>query len=397
MFSNISTGISSYEKMPALNEKYQSSREVTEANTQFLKNCENHFKQSDNLISTLDLNSEPTLDVFTMIANHQQQVVLAMLGQNPEQAIALKLQASIDIYASQLNYIYGWTQGGKEMFGSSLEMMFIALQEKGLEGVGYEDMFQLAMLDALLHAEEYGIGDATLTKMSHLLEKSGSGGHNTWDYTPEELGKLAEEIWAVLYNSNIPETSLAYKAMSEIAGGTPSATIPNTLKKQFTSEVYNDPSKGGWLVNNGNNSLNPMVKMVIMSNLLTKYALDQDLMVRLLNTGSLNEINEIVTEATEGEYTDAITFLFSEDENWHDFSDPKKPLPNGVTGALDYRGMPNAAYLKTLYNDLVGRETSESELEEINRIGDQVKMLQQTLKYWTQLCSDEQLAMARNI
>ncbi|EKT64626.1 hypothetical protein [Providencia burhodogranariea] len=397
MFSNISIGIYLYERMPILNEKYQSSREIKQANTQSLKNCESHFQQSDSLISTLDLNSEPTLDVFTMIANHQQQVVLAMLGHNPEQAIALQLQASIDIYASQLNYIYGWTQGGKEMFGSSLEMMFSALEEKGLQGVDYEDMFHLVMLDALLHAEEYGIDDTTLTKMSHLLEKSGSGGHNTWDYTPEQLGQMAEEIWAALYNSSMPVTSLAYKAMSSIAGGPPSSTMPDVFKKQFTSEVYNDPSQGGWLVENGNNSINPMVKMVIMSNLLTKYTLDQNMMERFLKTSSLEEIDQIVYQATDGKYTGAINFLFTEDKNWQDLSDPKKPLPDGVTVALDYRGMPNAAYLKTLYQDLVGREISESELEEINRIGDQVKMLQQTLKYWTQLCCDEQLAMARNI
>lgn len=395
MYNNISSDFFRYQQIPINNGIDKYGNEKKETDIKFLRNCENHFKQSDHKLEKLD--SEPSSALFSMIANHQRQIVLAMLGQNPEQAISLKLQESIDIYASQLNYIYGWTQGGKEMFGSSLEMMFNALQEKGLNGVAYEDMFQLAMLDALLHAEEYGINDATLTKMSHLLEKSGSGGHNTWDYTPEQLGKMAEEIWATLYNSNMPVTSLAYKAMSEIAGGPPSSTMPDALKKQFTSAVYNDPSKGGWLVDNGSNSLNPMVKMVVMSNLLTKYTLDQDLMVRLLNTSSLNEINEIVTEATEGEYTDAITFLFTEDKNWQDLSDPKKPLPAGVTVALDYSGMPNAAYLRTLYVDLVGRELSESELEEINRIGDQVKMIQQTLKYWTQLCTDEQLAMARNI
>ena len=47
--------------------------------------------------------------------------------------------------------------------------------------------------------------------------------------------------------------------------------------------------------------------------------------------------------------------------------------------------------------ELSRRELTDEELEEINRIGDQVKMLQQTLKYWLQICRDEQMAIARNI
>ncbi|WP_052329016.1 hypothetical protein [Providencia sneebia] len=53
--------------------------------------------------------------------------------------------------------------------------------------------------------------------------------------------------------------------------------------------------------------------------------------------------------------------------------------------------------LDNLYQKFPSRELAEDELEEINRIGDQIKMIQQTLKYWNQLCSDQQLAMARNI
>ncbi|WP_341663645.1 hypothetical protein [Vibrio sp.] len=43
------------------------------------------------------------------------------------------------------------------------------------------------------------------------------------------------------------------------------------------------------------------------------------------------------------------------------------------------------------------RELTDDDIEEINRIGDQVKMLQQTLKYWLSICRDEQMAIARNI
>lgn len=39
----------------------------------------------------------------------------------------------------------------------------------------------------------------------------------------------------------------------------------------------------------------------------------------------------------------------------------------------------------------------DEDTKEINRIGDNVKMIQQTLKYWYQILRDERLAIARNI
>ncbi len=53
--------------------------------------------------------------------------------------------------------------------------------------------------------------------------------------------------------------------------------------------------------------------------------------------------------------------------------------------------------LLNVLNTFPGRELTEEEIEEVNRIGDQVKMLQQTLQYWLKTCRDEQMAMAQNI
>ncbi|TOM46265.1 hypothetical protein CGH79_14795, partial [Vibrio parahaemolyticus] len=54
-------------------------------------------------------------------------------------------------------------------------------------------------------------------------------------------------------------------------------------------------------------------------------------------------------------------------------------------------------YLNRFFKDFPSRELTEDEIEEVNRIGDQVKMLQQTLLYWLKICRDEQMAMAQNI
>ena len=40
---------------------------------------------------------------------------------------------------------------------------------------------------------------------------------------------------------------------------------------------------------------------------------------------------------------------------------------------------------------------TKEDLKEINNIGDQVKMLMQSLKYWLTTLRDEQLAISRNI
>jgi hypothetical protein len=65
---------------------------------------------------------------------------------------------------------------------------------------------------------------------------------------------------------------------------------------------------------------------------------------------------------------------------------------------IDWEGVGlDSGYFKDMYTDFPPRELTDEDIKEINRIGDQVKMLQQTLKYWIQVCRDEQMAFARNI
>ena len=65
---------------------------------------------------------------------------------------------------------------------------------------------------------------------------------------------------------------------------------------------------------------------------------------------------------------------------------------------IDWNGVGlDAGYFKDMYTDFPPRELTDEDIKEINRIGDQVKMIQQTLKYWIQICRDELMAFARNI
>lgn len=71
--------------------------------------------------------------------------------------------------------------------------------------------------------------------------------------------------------------------------------------------------------------------------------------------------------------------------------------PEGVTDALDYVGTISSTFISDLVNQFSGRDLTKEDLTEINNIGDQVKMLMQTLKYWLTTVRDEQLSAARNM
>ncbi|EEN98453.1 hypothetical protein VCG_002286 [Vibrio cholerae 12129(1)] len=57
----------------------------------------------------------------------------------------------------------------------------------------------------------------------------------------------------------------------------------------------------------------------------------------------------------------------------------------------------NLKDLENIYNNFPSRVLSDEDIKEINRIGDNVKMIMQTLKYWFQILRDERVAIARNI
>ncbi|EOV5436666.1 hypothetical protein ACOAS5_004449 [Vibrio parahaemolyticus] len=74
-------------------------------------------------------------------------------------------------------------------------------------------------------------------------------------------------------------------------------------------------------------------------------------------------------------------------------------LDNG--GQLDFNkgstgGIPIES-LENFFNGFPARVLSDEELKLLNRIGDNVKMIMQTLKYWTQILRDERVAVAKNI
>ncbi|MGW7678706.1 hypothetical protein [Shewanella sp. S23-S33] len=341
-----------------------------------------------------------TGDVTTLllVVAQQKQVVMAMAGQNAEAVITSALATSIEGYGRELDIVNKWTNGGKLAFEAAIMQMYANIKEGGLNGIEYENMFQLVLLDVLSNSKEYGLEDpAFLKELGYLLEKTGSGSHTNWDYTPEQLGAKVNSVWNRLYNSiqsgKIPKNSLTYQAMATLSGGNISSTTPTELSRRFTSAVYNDPNAGGWITG-GLSDISPMARIVLLSALNGDQTVSATEVETILS-GSKADVDRLLVKLTG---MDAMGYLFSAKcPGWQNSSDNNKPLPPGVTQAFDYDGTIEAQYLVNLYNNFSPRQLTDEDIKEINRIGDQVKMLQQTLKYWLQICRDEQLAVARNI
>ncbi|MGS0629856.1 hypothetical protein [Photorhabdus asymbiotica] len=370
-------------------------------NIKIIESSESQREKIDQRLATMS--NDANASVLAMIATQQKQVVLAMLGVNAEQAIALALASSIEIYAQKLERIQGWTNGGVEMFRSSLMLMFDNIKADGVQPTDLEDLFQLALLEIMCNPQEYGLEswyDKNKEDISHLLESTGSGSHSLheekWN-SPEKLGAVVVKLYdGIMKNGNIPSGSFLDQVMQELEKAGGGQAISNQIIKGWGDEY-------GWWLNKGSGNINindptsatvisPMLRLFLLSSLLENQSMSKE-EVELILTGSLKDVDKFVKDKFE--LDDKDVKYSSASLNWLEAKTTWRMLPDG---RLDWLGSGiDLNDLVNLYSNFPGRELSEDELEEINRIGDQVKMIQQTLKYWLQICKDEQLAIARNI
>lgn len=348
----------------------------------------------DKTLSGLDGQSA-NVKVLAMVAAQQKQVVMAMLNGNPEMAIAGILAQGIEQYAERLNSIQAWTQGGAGMFNEAMALMFEQLKESGsTSGYTLEDLFQLAVMDYM--SNEYPSNTYNNTSMQHILESTGSGSHGyheAWD--GNRFSVKCREVFEHLLN-NAPPGSLCHDIltyMNNTCGGV------NALSNQFSSH-YDD--RGGFVCESNypsNMGLSPMLRFAIMSSYLSEHPdIDQETIVMFLS-GSIRELNDFVSSNTS--YPSAIEFLF--DNDGYPGSDVSgelgwRPISMHGLQVIDWNGQGlSMSYFENLYANFPARELTEDELKEVNRIGDQVRLLQETLKYWLSIIRDEKLLTVRNI
>ncbi|HHG3473151.1 hypothetical protein HYN47_24340 [Vibrio parahaemolyticus] len=379
----------------------------------------------------------------------QQKAALKSTAPNlrsTESNISDSLLAAIDQSAVELELIGMWAEGGQAGFQAALELIGQPLL--GLtnpQGSQLEDIFQLAMLDLLINAKEYGVDtdDTFMQKLSYCLEYIGSGQHNSWvealppannmsgsaigGISGNHLLNMAKDVWLKMTElaskGTASQESLLYRAMSKLTSGPISAsqsfpreletllTTSGSTTSQLQNSGYFDTTKGGWITTN-NNNMSPLIRLVFLSNMLKDSPEMSKATLETILKGSLKDINDLTP--TGGNYQHVYDYICKFGDpgvfdkgnmGWQNSSydevgngDPTNgKRPSGVNIALDFDGSLNANWLNALYQNYPQRVLGDEDTKEINRIGDNVKMIQQTLKYWYQILRDERLAIARNI
>ncbi|EGQ8180839.1 TPA: hypothetical protein ACN343_004460 [Vibrio parahaemolyticus] len=369
------------------------------------------------LLLESDLSCNADLKTLSDTVNNQRSALNLISSRNAEVDIANSLQDSIDDYAKELELIGMWVEGGKGGFYVALDK--IANNLFNQSSPSYEDLFQVALIDVLINSMDYGLeSDANFMQyLSWCIEYIGTGQHNTWiDDLPtppsmvEEvnnhginngnLKKIAENVWGRIHqqisSGAIPESSLAYRAMLKISGnGQISSNLPATLGSKLDKDNYFNANSGGWITTT-NNNMSPMMRLMLLTQALGDDDLSKAELETIL-TGTLQEVNNLTNSKFQKH---PYEYILGKDPIWQDSEHTGAVganTPSGVDITLDYNGSLNQQYLTSLYQNHPSRVLGDDEITDINRIGDTVKMIQQTLKYWIQIMRDERMAVARNI
>ncbi|EKG9660194.1 hypothetical protein [Vibrio parahaemolyticus] len=398
----VNSSISSSEAAP-LNgtESYTGNQGVVESVT--------NLEQALSLLESDSLNVAD-LKTLTETLGHQRNALSLISSRNAEEDIANSLQNAIDDYAYDLDALQGWTIGGVKMFSSALKAMFESLISDGVDGIEREDLFQLALLEVMINPDDYGLkswveDNSNKKEISHLLESLGSGNHGLHEPgydKPEDLAKRAGDLAeSLIRNATIPKGSFLDRIVSSLELNTDSG------RQKLQDQIKNNYHRGeGWLIyekspvsgTTAATSISPLLRMFLLSEILEKNPDITQGDLNLILKGSVSEIEEFLKKTFN--ITDTKNVLV----NWlvrnslwqiqeHDHNDT-----GGHGGQLDWTGPGlNIEDLVNLYSNFPPRVLSDEDIKEINRIGDTVKMIQQTLKYWIQIMRDERMAIARNI
>ncbi|EDM61519.1 TPA: molecular chaperone [Vibrio parahaemolyticus] len=329
----------------------------------------------------------------------QQKAAVRSTADDPrniESDISDSLLDAINQSAEDLAILQGWTDGGSGMFNAANKVMFEALKEvmnssdETKKGFALEDLFQLAVIDFMANSSS-NTDQVMKDKIAHYLESTGTGSHGvheTWN-----AGAFAtdlELVWRHIYEHSSND-SLSKKILNYLGEN----NRFNELKNQYINKF--DDNSGYAFDTNYNqneNGLSPMLRLAVMAKFLTEKPTIIQADLETLMTGTFKEMQEVIqrnlgnSKTLETLLTDGSTTS----NGWK--------IINGTNGKkiVDWRGIGlDLEYFKELYTKFPSRVLGDEDIKEINRIGDNVKMIQQTLKYWYQILRDERLSIARNI
>ncbi|HCH4655984.1 TPA: molecular chaperone [Vibrio parahaemolyticus] len=329
----------------------------------------------------------------------QQKAAVRSTADDPrniESDISDSLLDAIDQSAEDLSILQGWTDGGSGMFNAANKVMFKALKEvmnssdETKKGSALEDLFQLAVIDFMANSSS-STSEELKKKMSHYLESTGSGSHGVhedWDKT--KFANESQEVWNHI-KSHSPENSLSKDILNylETQGGV------DKLKQQYTSNFdHNNGYAFEESYGKNANGLSPMLRFAVMAKFLKEKPNIIQADLEILITGTFTEMENVIQKHLGHSKTlESLLIEGSTDKTgWK--------IGTGSNGKriVDWTGDGlNLSYFLDLYTNFPARVLGDEDIKEINRIGDNVKMIQQTLKYWHQILRDERLSIARNI
>ncbi|OEF93827.1 hypothetical protein [Vibrio splendidus] len=363
-----------------------------EARLAAIDNAQAKLNQTDTAILESDM-QPASAETLAMIAAQQKQVVVTMVSGNPEQAIAIALAQSIEAYSARLEAIDQQTKG-LGAFSDAMEIMWKDIsQTSPLTGTALEDAFQLVLMDVLIHSEDYpSLTSDDFETIQRFLECSGSGMHGSHEgYDQDEFARDVTSLFNKIY-LNAPEGSLARSIVDSLDAD---SNCPQALVEQFNNGWGNlDGWKYDW--ENGVGDVSPILRMAILSSLLGDPSIElSSEEYNMILTGSLSDIDGYMQVHFQ---MNTIGYINSDHlQGWNFHWEENESTGTGY--GMNFWSSEGVTfdYFEDLAEQLPSRPLTDEEIEEINRIGDQVKMLQQTLKYWLSICRDEQMAIARNI
>ncbi|EJL6507001.1 molecular chaperone, partial [Vibrio cholerae] len=335
---------------------------------------------------------------------YTKSLVLNGMEQNIEQQISNSLLDAIDKSAAELEDFKAWTDGGNSVISPIIDLMYENLIKDDTNNNKSEDLMQLLVFDFLLHQDEWGLNDILTNDereyLGYITENFGSGMHSVYkgyeENTPDKIVNWFLNTFCKRLESSgkIPDDSACFKILS---------FFKEEVNKNKLVSLGNDYTRELQSVDTSNinlsNSISKSESSTHVSPTLKFFLLAQGAKEGIL---SANDWAEFINSDIEG--IKKLLGLEGGDKTIADWlADVNKNTgwTYDSSGQLDFnRGQEGGIPIVDLLNFFKGfpsRVLSDDELKEVNRIGDNVKMIMQTLKYWFQILRDERVAIARNI
>ncbi len=333
---------------------------------------------------------------------------------NTTQNITNSLQNAIVDAGYELELYQAWTEGGSHAVSPILTMLADSIIKDDKNKNQAEDLMQIMVFDLLLHQKEWGLnfndikigGNVNInphTYFGYITENFGSGMHNDYygkDNAPPKkvigwfIGAVIPFAQHFMSNNKIPEHSITAKVVKYFTDD------KNKKKLWDLSSNYNvkdSISYQGTSTTKASNvdahststHVSPALKLFFLGQAAYSGKISAEQWDDFI-VADIQEMKKML--GLEGKtHRDLAQWLVDQKIGWTFDGSGQLDFNKGNKGGIPVK------ILNKFFNNFPSRILTDKELKEINRIGDNVKMIQQTLKYWIQIMRDENISIARNI